>query len=208
MTNQYKSTKRFQNIHSFFNFLFGFWVIYTIALFPLAKFSPSTFSFSTPLELKETINLATTESGDLVILEGIKGKMKFQAFKKDILPKEYYYKVASMFFLSLFFVFIFYHLKGISQSIMDKKPFYLQNQKRLKYIGFALVALAIIDPFIKTINNYHLAIDTTCLALDPDNNFNILGIDWVYLIAGLGTLLLAEVFSAGNELKQETELTI
>jgi len=208
MTNQYKSIGRFQKIHSFFKFLFGFWIVLTLLLFPIARFSPSTFSFQTPLQLKEAINLANPESGELISLKGLKGKIAFESFKKDVLPKEYYYKVGVMFCLSLFFVFIFYHLKGISQSILDKKPFHPQNQKRLQYIGYTLVILAFLTPILKSIFSYHLPVDTTCLINNSSNNINLLGMDWTYLVIGLGTLFLAEVFKAGNELKQETDLTI
>jgi len=208
MTNQYQSIKRFQNIHSLFKFLFGFWIVFTLLLFPIARFSPSTFSFQTPLELKETINLASQESGELISLKGITGKIVFQSFKKDVLPKEYYFKVGIMFLLSLFFVFIFYHLKGISQSILDKQPFHQQNQKRLQYIGISLVILTFLTPMLKAIVNYHLPVDTACLTINSSHQINITGIDWTYLIIGLGTLFLAEVFKAGNELKEETDLTI
>ncbi len=208
MTNQYKSIKRFQNIHAFFKFLFGFWIVFTLLLFPIAKFSPSTFSFTTPLKLKEALNLANAESGEIIRLKGLKGKVVFEGFKKDVLPKEYYFKVGLMFFVSLFFVFIFYHLKGISQSIIDRKPFHQQNQKHLRFIGIALVILSFLAPFSHWIDAYHLPVDTTCLTINSGNKIDLLGIDWIYLVIGLSTLLLAEVFKAGNELKQEVELTI
>ena len=152
--------------------------------------------------------MADPESGELIHLKDLKGKLVFESFKKDVLPKAYYIKVGIMFFLSLFFIFIFYHLKGISQSIIDKEPFHQQNQKRLQSIGFALIILAFLGPLLKTIFNYHFPIDTTCLTVNSSNTFNLIGIDWTYLVIGLGTLFLAEVFKAGNELKEETELTI
>jgi len=208
MTNQYQSIKRFQNIHSFFKFLFVFWIVFTLLLFPIARFSPGTFSFATPLELKESVNLANPESGELIQLKGLEGKIVFEGFKKDVLPRKYYFKVGIMFLASLFFVFIFYHLKGISQSILDKKPFHRQNQKRLKYIGITLVVLAFLLPMLKAIYDYHLPVNIECLAIKTSNKINILGINWTYLIIGLGVLFLGEVFKAGNELKQETDLTI
>ncbi len=202
------SIQRFQKIHTFFNGLFIFWIIFTIALIPLAILSPSTFKFTIPLELKEQADTFTGNLDSSLNLNNFRGQLSFE---NGPLPSTFYYHVGIIFIINLFLIFILLQLKKITTSVIRKTPFELANKNRLKYMGIALILLAFFKPIVYPFlaHTFNLPLDSpNCLTIAKSIKVDLLGIDWLYLTSGFVCLLLAEVFRVGNELKQETELTI
>lgn len=105
----------------------------------------------------------------------------------------------------LIVLFGFFQLKRISDELKKGEPFALQNYKRIKFIGYSVVAFFIYDLLSQLLNNYlyydYIKIPNTNMVY----NFEPKGI---YLFfAGL-IFALAEIFKHGSQLKQENDLTI
>ena len=105
------------------------------------------------------------------------------------------------------FVAVLWLLRGIAGSIRKREPFGGGNVRRLRVIGVLLVVGA---PVVAAVD---AGVGALLLRQLPD--WQILGLGGAHfvfpaeaLIAGLGVLILAQVFAHGLELREDVEGTI
>jgi hypothetical protein len=101
--------------------------------------------------------------------------------------------------------YVFYLLRVVVQTILDGDPFSPENAPRIRRIGYAVLALGLLQPFA----GYIAAAETlkqlppASPALNPGIPFNA-----EVILATLLILLLAHIWSYGLELERDQELTI
>src|SRR3954447_3249038 len=95
-------------------------------------------------------------------------------------------------------------LRGLARSIRERSPFGAANVRRLRWLGLLLL---VGTPAVETVNwMLRLALGNT----EPLSELSTTGfsLSVTPLIAGLGALLLAEVFAHGVRLREDSEATI
>lgn len=107
-----------------------------------------------------------------------------------------------IFIVSLSFIFLFYFLSKIVDSIIWKKPFAQDNAKYFRYIGYLLLFNALFD-FIINIHNFS---GIKIFSFEP--LFTLHLSFFILLTFGLLSLILSEVFKQAHQVKKENELTI
>lgn len=104
------------------------------------------------------------------------------------------------------FVGVFWLLRGIARSVRDGDPFGPANVRRLRAIGFWLVAggvaVEIVDASLRT------ALYDRLPATFGHIGTRGFGIPGNFLLAGLGAFILAEVFAHGLRLREDVEGTV
>jgi hypothetical protein len=95
-------------------------------------------------------------------------------------------------------------LRGLARSVRERSPFGPANVRRLRWLGFLLL---LGTPAVEIVNwTLRLALGNT----DPLSELSTTGfsLSVTPLIAGLGALLLAEVFAQGVRFREDSEATI
>ncbi|HYN98779.1 MAG TPA: DUF2975 domain-containing protein, partial [Actinomycetota bacterium] len=94
-------------------------------------------------------------------------------------------------------------LRALAGSIRDGEPFGAANVSRLRKLGFVLLAY----PLVQLLSSVLLGgiLDTTLL---PDSVGKAVTLHLTGAVAGLGVLVLAEVFAEGVRLRQDVEGTV
>ncbi len=105
------------------------------------------------------------------------------------------------------FVAVLWLLRGIARSVRDGDPFGSANVRRLRAIGFWLVAGGVAVEVVNT------SLRTALYNQLPANQFGNIGtsgfnIPGNFLLAGLGAFILAEVFAHGLRLREDVEGTV
>jgi hypothetical protein len=98
-------------------------------------------------------------------------------------------------------------LRGVARSVREGDPFVPDNVRRLRGIGFLLVAGSI---GVEVLNgSLRLALYNR-LPTNPEANLGSRGfsIPGTALLAGLGVFILAEVFAYGLRLREDVEGTV
>jgi hypothetical protein len=102
---------------------------------------------------------------------------------------------------------VLWQLQGFARSVVDGAPFGARNVKRLRRIGFLLVAGG---PIVALLNG---ALRTSLLDELPPVRGAHLGVTGFSLplgamLGGLGAFILAEVFAYGMRLREDVEATV
>lgn len=94
-------------------------------------------------------------------------------------------------------------LRALAGSIRDGEPFGAANVSRLRKLGFVLLAY----PLVQLLSSVLLGgiLDTASL---PDSVGKAVTLHLTGAVAGLGVLVLAEVFAEGVRLRQDVEGTV
>lgn len=98
-------------------------------------------------------------------------------------------------------------LRGVARSVREGDPFVPDNVRRLRGIGFLLVAGSIAVELL----NYSLRLALyNRLPQNPSADLGVRGlsIPGTALLAGLGVFILAEVFAHGLRLREDVEGTV
>lgn len=101
--------------------------------------------------------------------------------------------------------YVFYLLRAVVQTILDGDPFAAENGQHLRRLGYAVLAVGILRPFVDSVaatvilNQLPRAVP----ALNPGSAF-----DAEVLLATLLILLLSHIWSYGLELERDQVLTI
>lgn len=98
-------------------------------------------------------------------------------------------------------------LRGVARSVRQGDPFGPQNVRRLRSLGLLLVVGA---PLVELFNS---ALRASLLSNLPPGRFGDFGMAGFELpatamVAGLGALILAEVFAYGLRLREDVEATV
>lgn len=193
----------YKNINLFF-YGFLFYCLITIANSygkPNEIGVPINFKINTPIQgvwkisTNEAYNVKISEYGQTNLYIDAKSYSKELIISKlsDLLPL-------------LIFGFIFLQIRGLSKSIVEKKPFEKTNISRLRKIGFGIILFWFIDivlfRYLALLARDHITISD--LEVITTRSFTHLS----YAILGLVFLLIAHVFKKGIELREENALTI
>jgi hypothetical protein len=98
-------------------------------------------------------------------------------------------------------------LRGVARSVREGDPFVADNVRRLRGIGFLLVAGSIGVEILNS--SLRLALENR-MPPNPSANLATRGfsIPGTALLAGLGVFILAEVFAHGLRLREDVEGTV
>jgi len=106
--------------------------------------------------------------------------------------------------LALGLLYIFRLLRAILQDILQGDPFSTENSVRIRSLGYTVLVLAFLIPFIEYITAREIL---RGLRIEPTLSLPSL-FDAGNILVSLLILVLAQVWSYGLELKRDQELTI
>jgi hypothetical protein len=182
--------------------LTGFSVIFILGLYLIGPASmpfpfPVSFSadFMKGMDLKahftELSYQVSSADGNLIALLPAKDGAK--VLFMDFLPS----MIASL--------WIAYLLRGFFRAVRDGRPFDPGNPKRIRIIGFVIIANEIFQQISSHLLSAHLVplLKTTITGLSTGREANM-----AMLFIGLIVIALAQVFELGGRIQREQELTI
>ncbi len=118
--------------------------------------------------------------------------LKF-ASKYSAVFREYYWEMVIAFILSgIFAVLIFFELKRMIGTVLEGNPFVMENVVALKRMAYYAFAIALIT------------VGRLAMSMTPAVFVVII----VFVVAGIFSLVLAQVFRQAVEYKLENDLTI
>ena len=102
-------------------------------------------------------------------------------------------------------IYVIYQLRKVVQTILDGDPFAPENAPRIRRIGYWILALGFLHPFVGYIAAAEIInhLPTASPVLNPGKPFAS-----EVLLTTLLILLLAHIWSYGLELERDQELTI
>lgn len=183
-----------------------------VALGTMAVFDPGSIN---SIDLFASAGSLDSSSLSAATREGLPANVEFRepVRLRIIMPAEYWESrrgtvafgaLALVTMLGLFLYFLRL-LRQVVWSVEDGDPFVSQNAKRLRIMG----ALIIMGGVAKTFSEFAMS-GYADVVLRPAG-FNLdgqLGLDFTSLIAGLGVIVLSEVFRIGAAMREEQELTV
>jgi hypothetical protein len=107
----------------------------------------------------------------------------------------------------LLFVAGLWLLRGVARSVTEGDPFGAANVRRLRQLGFVLVAGA---PAVELLNTAMRESLFNTLPPHPSIDIGVAGfsLPGEAMVAGLGAFILAEVFAHGMRLREDVEATV
>ncbi|MFZ5352504.1 MAG: DUF2975 domain-containing protein [Bacillota bacterium] len=104
--------------------------------------------------------------------------------------------------LGIIFAYLMYLLRSITKSALNRQPFTMNNVKSFRKIGATLLAISFIDIIL----NYGKSSGTRII--DINSVFIVTPDTLLIMILSCIAFVLAEVFRAAVEIKNENDLTI
>lgn len=202
-------------VKSLLDFIHGLLVITCILLVLLMvlaplimKYSGAVFTASVPVglgsgeeyrfnvqvtdaETKGIRSASVSEAGGILRLETDNWVFLFYGYFRQLL-------------LALGLLYIFRLLRAVLQDILQGDPFSTDNSVRIRRLGYAVLLLAFLIPTIEYITASEIL---RRLHIQPALSLPSL-FDAGYILLSLLTLVLAQVWSYGLELKRDQALTI
>lgn len=202
-------------VKSLLDFIHGLLVITCILLVLLMglaplimKYSGAVFTASVPVglgsgeeyrfnvqvtdaETKGVRSASVSEAGGILRLETDNWVFLFYGYFRQLL-------------LALGLLYIFRLLRAVLQDILQGDPFSTDNSVRIRRLGYAVLLLAFLIPTIEYITASEIL---RRLHIQPALSLPSL-FDAGYILLSLLTLVLAQVWSYGLELKRDQALTI
>lgn len=130
--------------------------------------------------------------GGLLILLGLPWILKWYLGNFTVPHDTYIFLLIFLYFTGVFCLWIVYEMNRIFHTISRANPFQMDNVKSLNRIGLA--CFVICGAYIVKIFCY--------------NSFLTIIIMMIFLIAGLFSIVLAELFRQAAQYKEENDLTI
>ncbi|NLD46261.1 MAG: DUF2975 domain-containing protein [Clostridiaceae bacterium] len=118
--------------------------------------------------------------------------LKWAFTKKFADDENYYFLVVFFYFTGFFALVIVYELRNIFKALNKRNPFIMENVKSLKRIAYASFIIAFAY-FVKII--FFISILTVVMSM-------------LFIIIGLFSIILSEVFHQAVIVKEENDLTI
>jgi hypothetical protein len=129
------------------------------------------------------------------------GSLRFPARSASFL----YGNVVLLIVLFLAASWVLHELRAVFRTLRDGRPFVPANARRIRRIGFCIIAAEIAGSAIVYVENRYAATHFMASGLrfeaSPD-------VDLVVLVLGLIVLAIAEVFAAGTRLDEDQALTV
>ena len=94
-------------------------------------------------------------------------------------------------------------LRKILKNVVNEKPFAQENAKRMKNIGYIVMAGSVLIPVIKT-----FTVNRIINAFDLNNVSAVYKVNTEVLLIGLLIILFSAIFSYGTYLQTEYDETI
>jgi hypothetical protein len=123
-------------------------------------------------------------------VEGLKAALNESTLKASL-------ALAGFTVFCLFLLLPFYLVQQILLSLKHDKWFAEGNTKRLKYLAFYFITMALLEVAVYSVGFYFVRKPTLGLSFEPG-----------YLLISLGILLLSYMHQQGVKLRQETDLTV
>ena len=101
---------------------------------------------------------------------------------------------------------IIFHLRKIFLTIADGDPFSMDNSKRIRVIGWAVIAASAIKALLSFLLGLYFTTLIDLPGLDLAANIGLQ--DFAGVFVGIIILILAEVFQHGARLQEESNLTV
>ncbi len=140
--------------------------------------------------VKKLIDLVFLGGIGIVVFLPYLIKLAFRlGFGRD---ENYWFLLVFLYITGFFALVIVYELKRIFKSINNRNPFAMDNVKSLKRIAYASFIIAVAY-FVKVI--FFISVLTTVMSM-------------LFIIIGLFSLVLSEVFHQAVIVKEENDLTI
>jgi hypothetical protein len=101
--------------------------------------------------------------------------------------------------------YVLYLLRAIVKAVLDGDPFAIENGRRIRRLGFAVLLVSLIQDLVQYIAAAEILkqMPTAVPALEPGPTFN-----FELILVSLLILLLAHIWSYGLDLERERALTI
>jgi hypothetical protein len=101
---------------------------------------------------------------------------------------------------------IIFQLKKIFTTITEGSPFSMENSKRIRVIGWTIIAASVIKALLGFLLGLYFSTLINLPGLDLTANIRLQ--DFAGVFAGIIILALAEVFQHGARLQEESNLTV
>ncbi len=100
---------------------------------------------------------------------------------------------------------VIYNLRRIFATLIQEKPFQVENIRRIRLIGIVVIAGTVLSGILHTLIGFYLVnlINLPGLELKANVSLNISG-----LFLGVVILTLAEIFRLGAALQEEQDMTV
>lgn len=141
----------------------------------------------------DAIDVSITVSGQALsesAVEGLKAALNESTIKASL-------ALTGFTVFSLFLLLPFYLVQQILLSLKHDKWFAEGNTKRLKYLAFYFIAMALLEVAVYSAGFYFVRKPTLGLSFEPG-----------YLLISMGILLLSYMHQQGVKLRQEADLTV
>lgn len=121
--------------------------------------------------------------------------------------------LGSIYLLGLFtwtlFLWIVYHLRLITYTVREGKPFNEENPKRIRKIALAVLVWAPVETLFFYLKTQFIINTTSYPGVGKDLVLELIfGIFLELIFIGLCVLVVAQIFSMGVRLQQDQDLTI
>ena len=96
-------------------------------------------------------------------------------------------------------LFVIYQMRKIFATLVDENPFTVDNIRRIRLIGLAVIAGTILKAILHTLIGLFLSNRILLSGLDLNPNFRI---DFTLIFLGVVIIILGEVFNRGARLQK------
>lgn len=100
---------------------------------------------------------------------------------------------------------VIYQLRKIFNTLVDGTPFTIDNVRRIRFIGAAVIAGTLLKGLLHTLIGIYFSNVIQLPGLELNANVKI---DFIGIFLGLVILVLAEVFRHGARLQEDQDLTV
>lgn len=204
-----KKTSIVRSIRTALNFFYYFSIlgIVFLSIFTIVKgisHEPkdgrfeATYYSSSPASLKVTFISNHAGNGEIIVGPGVisfKANRSFLIFTRSI----------QVIFFLIFFIIIYFLRQIFNDLVKNKSPFIPENPKRIRWIGYIIIAGSLISSVFDFMVGKYIAQNITLTDIGFSYGLN-LNLPAIFL--GLIIIVLAEIFRTGNQLKEDQELTV